>query len=105
MLAILIATCCHSTIYAIMSNQIFGLTEEEVAQLKSDDKEFYGLSKQPLLMSASGDDLESKGEELGDRGILPECELQERISIVVRENCKGTVIRKYEYKCRVSISG
>ena len=66
MLASLIATCCHSTIYAIMSNQIFGLTEEEAAQLKSDDEEFYGLSEQPLLTSASGDDLESEGEELGD---------------------------------------
>ena len=87
MLAILIATCCCSTIYAIMSNQIlFGLTEEEAAQLESDDEEFYGLSEQPLLTSASSDNLESEGKELGDRGILPKCELQERISIVVREN-------------------
>ena len=70
-----------------MSHQIlFGLTEEEAAQLESDDEEFYGLSEQPLLASASGDDLESEGEELGDRGILPECELQERISIAAREN-------------------
>ena len=68
-----------------MSNQIlFGLTEEEAAQLKSDE-EFYGLSKQPLLTSASGDDLESEGK-LGDRSILPECELQERTSIIAREN-------------------
>ena len=87
MLTILIATCCHSTISASMSNQIlFSLTDEEAVQLESNDEEFYGLSEQPLLTSASGDDLESKGEELGDRGILPKCELQERISIAVCEN-------------------
>ena len=55
---------------------MFGLTEEEAAQLESDDDEFYGLSEQPLLTSASGEDLESEGKERGDRGILPECELQ-----------------------------
>ena len=71
-----------------MSHQILFSLREEAAQLESDNEEFYGISEQPLLASASGDDLESKGKELGDRGILPECELQECISIAACEKCE-----------------
>ena len=49
-------------IYHEQPDILFGLTKEEAAQLESDDKQFYGLSGQPLFTSASGDDLESEGE-------------------------------------------
>ncbi len=74
--------------------RVFGLTEDEAAQLESDDKEFDGFSErlslslpfQPVLGLSASDgnpsDTNSEGEELGDRGILPEHELLDRIATV-----------------------
>ena len=71
------------------------LTDTEAAQLDSDDEEFYGFSEQPSLPfqtavgpSTSGDMSDTESEE-GDCGILPECELQERISVVARRRGEG----------------
>lgn len=63
---------------------LVGLTDEEAAQLESEDENFYGLSSFDLQAAAgpteSVSDTESEGEELADSGILPQRELQERIS-------------------------